>query len=142
MAKVYYSLYDRMLSIDNLRKGFRKVKSSKGAGGVDGQTIEDFAEDLEDNLAQLAQELRDKSYRPLPVRRVEIPKPNGGVRLLGIPAVRDRVVQQALLDILQPIFDPEFHPSSYGYRPGSVGSAHRSRARGCCGSIRRPAARP
>ena len=127
MAKVYYSLYDRMLSIDNLRKGFQKVKSSKGAAGIDGQTIGDFAEDLEDNLAQLAQELRDKSYRPLPVKRVEIPKPNGGVRLLGIPAVRDRVVQQALLDILQPIFDPEFHPSSYGYRPGR--SAHQAIAK-------------
>jgi len=127
MAKVYYSLYDRMLSIDNLRKGFFKVKSSKVAAGIDGQTISDFSVDLEYNLALLARELREKSYRPQPVRRVEIPKPNGGVRLLGIPAVRDRVVQQVLLDILQPIFDPEFHPSSYGYRPGK--SAHQAIAK-------------
>ena len=114
MVRVYYSLYDRMLSLDNLRRGFKKVKSSRGAAGMDGQTVDDFGEGLEVNLAMLARELREKSYSPQPVKRVEIPKPDGGVRLLGIPAVRDRVAQQALLDILQPIFDPEFHPSSYG----------------------------
>jgi RNA-directed DNA polymerase len=118
MVKVWYSLYDRMLNRSNLVKAFLRVKSSKGAGGIDGQTIKDFAESLSDNIDQLLTELQEKSYQPQPVRRVEIPKPAGGVRLLGIPAVRDRVVQQTLLDILQPIFDPEFHPSSYGYRPG------------------------
>lgn len=118
MVKAWYSLYDRMLNRSNLVQAFLKVKSSKGAGGVDGQSIKDFAESLSCNIEQLLTELREKSYQPQPVRRVEIPKPAGGVRLLGIPAVRDRVVQQALLDILQPIFDPEFHPSSYGYRPG------------------------
>ncbi|MES0350992.1 MAG: group II intron reverse transcriptase/maturase, partial [Desulfobacteria bacterium] len=95
-----------------------KVKSNKGSPGVDGQTIADFAEHLSGEIAVLAHELRQKSYRPQPVKRVEIPKAGGGKRLLGIPAVRDRVVQQALLNILQPIFDQEFHPSSYGYRPG------------------------
>lgn len=118
MVKVWYSLYDRMLNRGNLVQAFLKVRSSKGAGGIDGQSIKDFAESLSCNIDQLLTELREKSYQPQPVRRVEIPKPAGGVRLLGIPAVRDRVVQQALLDILQPIFDPEFHPSSYGYRPG------------------------
>lgn len=118
MAKIYYSLYDRMLNERGLLQAFAKVKSNKGAPGIDGQTIADFAEHLSEEIAQLASELRTKSYRPQPVRRVEIPKDGGGIRLLGIPAVRDRVVQQALLNILQPIFDPEFHPSSYGYRPG------------------------
>jgi len=107
-----------MLSRSNLVKAFLKVKSSKGAAGIDGQTSEDFAEQLTTNIDLILTELREKSYQPQPVRRVEIPKPAGGTRLLGIPAVRDRVVQQALLDILQPIFDSGFHPSSYGYRPG------------------------
>lgn len=118
MVKVWYSLYDRMLSRSNLSVAFGKVKSAKGAAGIDGQSIKDFAKSLTANIDQLLTELRDKSYQPQPVRRVEIPKPAGGIRLLGIPAVRDRVVQQALLNILQPIFDPGFHPSSYGYRPG------------------------
>lgn len=118
MTRVYYSLYDRMLSKERVHKAFLKVKSAKGAAGVDGQTIEDFGGDLQKNLDMLVKELREKSYRPLPVKRVEIPKAGGGKRKLGVPAVRDRVVQQALLEILQPIYDPEFHPSSYGYRPG------------------------
>jgi group II intron reverse transcriptase/maturase len=107
-----------MLSNERLHKAFLKVKSAKGAAGVDGQTIEDFAGDLQKTLDMLVKELKEKSYRPLPVKRVEIPKAGGGKRKLGIPSVRDRVVQQALLEILQPIYDPEFHPSSYGYRPG------------------------
>ena len=118
MRRVWYSLYDRLLSVDALREAFRKVKLSRGAPGVDGESVYDFDAHREANLAQLVEELRTKTYRPKPVRRVEIPKPTGGVRLLGIPAVRDRVVQQALLDLLTPIFDPVFHPSSYAYRPG------------------------
>jgi RNA-directed DNA polymerase len=118
MVKKYYSLYGRMLNEKGLLQAFAKVKSNKGSPGVDGQTIADFAEHLSGEIAVLAHELRQKSYRPQPVKRVEIPKAGGGKRLLGIPAVRDRVVQQALLNILQPIFDQEFHPSSYGYRPG------------------------
>lgn len=117
MAKIYYSLYDRMLHEKGLLQAFRKVKSNKGKPGIDGQTIADFAENCAEEIAQLASELRNKSYRPKPVKRVEISKGGGGKRLLGIPTVRDRVVQQALLNILQPIFDPGFHPSSYGYRP-------------------------
>lgn len=117
-TRVWYSLYGRMLSKEGLRLAFYKVKSANGAAGVDGQSVNDFAESLEDNLCRLLSELQNKSYRPQPVLRVEIPKETGGVRLLGIPAVRDRVVQQVLLDIMQPIFDPGFHPSSYGYRPG------------------------
>lgn len=118
MARIYYSLYDRMLSEARLLQAFRKVKSNKGKPGMDGQSVEDFAARAHEEVAVLVRELREKSYRPQPVRRVEIRKESGGVRELGIPTVRDRVVQQLLLEILQPIFDPEFHPSSYGYRPG------------------------
>lgn len=124
MVRKWYSLYDRMLSAATLAEAFRKVKAAKGSAGIDGQTVKAFATELETNTAKLARELREKSYRPHPVKRVEIPKPGGGRRKLGIPAVRDRVVQQALLEILQPIFDPGFHPSSYGYRPGR--SAHQA----------------
>lgn len=115
--KVYYSLYSRMLDIDALHRGFKKVWRAKGAAGIDGQSLSDYAGNLVENLQQLQYELRTKQYQPLAVKRVEIPKDDGGVRLLGIPAVRDRIVQQTLLNILQPIFDPGFHPSSYGYRP-------------------------
>jgi len=115
--KVYYSLYSRMLDIDALHRGFKKVWKAKGAAGIDGQSLSDYAGNLVENLQQLQYELRTKQYQPLAVKRVEIPKDDGGVRLLGIPAVRDRIVQQTLLNILQPIFDPGFHPSSYGYRP-------------------------
>lgn len=116
--RTYYTLYDRLLNIRALSRAFDKVRRAQGAPGVDGQTIKSFEGELETELASLLTELQTKSYRPQPVRRVSIPKPAGGERHLGVPAVRDRVVQQALLDILQPIFDPEFHPSSYGYRPG------------------------
>lgn len=115
--KVYYSLYSRMLDIDALHSGFKKVWKAKGAAGIDGQSLSDYAGNLVENLKQLQYELQTKQYQPLAVKRVEIPKDDGGVRLLGIPAVRDRIVQQTLLNILQPIFDPGFHPSSYGYRP-------------------------
>lgn len=118
MARIYYSLYDRMLSETRLLQAFRKVKANKGKPGIDGQTVEDFAERAPEEVAVLVRELKERSYCPQPVRRVEIRKESGGVRELGIPTVRDRVVQQLLLEILQPIFDPEFHPSSYGYRPG------------------------
>lgn len=114
---VYYSLYGQLLDINNLYKGFKKVKAAKGAAGIDGQSIAAFALNLEENLKQLQRELQTKQYRAQPVKRIEIPKDDGGVRLLGIPTVRDRIVQQTLLNILQPIFDIDFHPSSYGYRP-------------------------
>lgn len=115
---IWYSLYGRMSERGRLETAFRKVKAANGAPGIDGQSIKTFEEGLSERLEELVQELREKRYRPAPVKRVEIPKPDGGIRKLGIPAVRDRVVQQALLDILLPIFDPDFHPSSYGYRPG------------------------
>lgn len=116
-GKVYYSLYDRLLHKKKLYEAFVSVKASKGAGGIDGQNIEGFEKSIKTEITELAKELRGKTYKAQPVQRVEIPKEGGGVRKLGIPTVRDRVVQQAVLNILQPIFEEDFHPSSYGYRP-------------------------
>ncbi|SON53183.1 Reverse transcriptase family protein (fragment) [Vibrio tapetis subsp. tapetis] len=115
--RVYYSLYGHLLHKERLYKGFKKVWKAKGAAGIDRQSLSDYAQNLSDNLDQLLLELKTKRYTPQPVRRVEIPKDDGGVRLLGIPTVRDRVVQQALNDLLTPIFEEQFHPSSFGYRP-------------------------
>lgn len=122
--RIWYSLYGRMLEGKRLEAAFRKVRAANGAPGIDGVSVKAFGNELAENLAELVKELREKQYRPLPVKRVEIPKPGGGIRKLGIPSVRDRVVQQTLLDILTPIFDPDFHPSSYGYRPGK--SSHQA----------------
>ena len=115
--RVYYSLYGHLLNKRRLYEGFKKVKKAKGAAGIDMQSLSDFALNLSSNLDQLLSELKTKQYQPQPVKRVEIPKDDGGVRLLGIPVVRDRVVQQALNDLLTPIFEEQFHPSSFGYRP-------------------------
>jgi group II intron reverse transcriptase/maturase len=114
---MYYSLYGKLLNAKALEAAYKKVASAKGAAGIDKQSLSDFAADLQDNLHTLVRELQNKTYQAQPVRRVEIPKDDGSMRLLGIPTVRDRIVQQALLSILQPIFDKDFHPSSYGYRP-------------------------
>jgi RNA-directed DNA polymerase len=116
--KTYYSLFDRLLHRRALAQAFANVRRARGAPGIDGQSIDDFASKEQGEIDRLLHELRTRNYGPMPVKRVSIPKPGGGHRNLGIPAVRDRIVQQALLDILQPIFDPQFHPSSYGYRPG------------------------
>jgi len=117
----YYSLYGHLLSKRVLYEAFRHVKRNKGAAGIDGQSLEAFEANLEAELSCLLFELKEKRYRARPVRRVVIAKDDGGERLLGIPTVRDRIVQQALRSILEPLFDPGFHPSSYGYRPGRSG---------------------
>ena len=114
----WYSLYDKIYRWDNLMEAYKKVKANRGAAGIDGVSIADFDKEKVKELCTLAEELRAKTYRPMAVKRVYIPKPDGSERPLGIPTVRDRVVQQSLLNQLQPIFDPDFHPSSYGYRPG------------------------
>lgn len=111
-------LFERLCSIDLLRCGFKAVKANKGSPGIDGITIEQFETTLETELARLKAELIGWSYKPNAVRRVEIPKPGGkGVRLLGVPCIRDRVVQTSLKLLLEPIFDPDFSESSYGFRP-------------------------
>ena len=114
----FYSLYGRLLDLRGLYNAFKQVKRAKGAAGIDRQSLSDFEQNLVENLTALHQELSLKTYQPQSVKRVEIPKDGGGIRLLGVPTVRDRIVQQAIVDVLDPIFDPNFHPSSYGYRKG------------------------
>jgi group II intron reverse transcriptase/maturase len=112
-------LFDNLCSTLYLGVGFESVKKNKGAPGIDGVSITDFEANLDEELSQLQQELCNWTYQPSPVRRVEIAKPDGkGVRLLGIPTVRDRVVQTTLKMLLEPIFEPGFSPHSYGFRPG------------------------
>ena len=112
------SLFEDLCYASYLRIGFEQVKENKGKPGIDGVSIQDVECRLEEELSRLQQELLNWTYQPSPVRRVEIPKPQGGVRLLGIPTVRDRVVQTAMKLLLEPIFEPHFSPNSYGFRPG------------------------
>jgi RNA-directed DNA polymerase len=115
--KKWYSLIDKIYRLENLKLAFKQVKRNNGAPGIDGETVSDFAENLEENIEFLHEKLKTNTYEPSPVRRVEIEKPDGGIRLLGVPTIKDRVVQQAIVNIIEPIFDVTFHPSSYGYRP-------------------------
>ena len=117
-TRVHYSLYGRMLSKQALYEAYTKVKKNRGAAGIDGQSIGAFTQNVDNELDTLLLELKEKRYQAQPVKRVEIDKDDGGKRLLGIPTVRDRIVQQCLTNIMTPIFDPYFHPSSYGYRVG------------------------
>jgi RNA-directed DNA polymerase len=118
-------LLERVLASENLRNAWRQVKANHGAPGVDGMTIEDFPAFAREHWASIRQALRDETYQPSPVRRTEIPKRHGqGKRMLGIPTVVDRVIQQAMAQVLGPIFAPEFSASSFGFRPGR--SAHQA----------------
>ncbi len=110
-------LMERICNRDNLNKAYLKVKRNKGAAGIDGMTIEASLEFLKTNKDKLIASLLDGSYKPQAVRGIEIPKPNGGSRLLGIPVVVDRIFQQAILQILQPYFETTFSDFSYGFRP-------------------------
>lgn len=99
-------------------EAFKRVKANRGAAGVDGQSLEGFEADLAGNLYKLWNRLSSGSYLPPPVRRVDIPKANGGTRPLGIPTVADRVAQEVVRRYLEPLLEPVFHKDSYGYRPG------------------------
>jgi RNA-directed DNA polymerase len=115
----FYLLYDKVYRADILAHAYALSKQHGGAPGVDGVTFEDIeGEGPERWLAAVQEALRTQAYRPQPVRRVLIPKPGGGERPLGIPTIRDRVVQTAALLILQPIFEADLEPTAYGYRPG------------------------
>ena len=112
-------LYEAVSSEYFLWKGFRAVKKNGGSVGIDRQSIQDFEANLKGELQKLRDELEDWTYHPQPVRRVEIPKPDGkGIRKLGIPCIRDRVVQAALKELIEPLLDPQFSDNSYGFRPG------------------------
>jgi len=119
-AKKVHSLIDKVYKRKNLEMAWERVKANRGSGGVDGQTLEDFAEQLDKNLDRLQSELKEGVYQPQPVRQVQIPKMGkpGEFRGLGIPTIYDRVCQQALLNRLQPILEPIFDEANYGYRQG------------------------
>lgn len=111
------SLMEQILSKDNLTAAYLQVVRNKGAAGVDGMSVEELGSYLSENGENIREQLRTRKYKPQPVRRVEIPKPDGGIRKLGVPTVVDRFVQQAVAQILTPIFEEQFHEHSYGFRP-------------------------
>jgi RNA-directed DNA polymerase len=115
-------LFERVLQRDNLSAAWKRVRANKGAAGIDGMTIGEFpAWARSGHWEKVTNELATGRYQPLPVRRVEIDKPDGGKRQLGIPTVTDRVIQQAIAQVLTPIFDPDFSDNSFGFRPGRNG---------------------
>ncbi len=112
------NLFDRALQRENILKAWQRVRANKGAAGIDGMTIDEFPGWAKSgNWKQVMTELRLGQYKPSPVRRVEIDKPDGGTRQLGIPTITDRVIQQAIAQVLTPIFDPDFSNNSFGFRP-------------------------
>ena len=110
-------LLEEILDRDNLNRAYKRVKANKGAPGVDGMTVEDALEWLKENRDELIERIKSGKYKPQPVRRVEIPKPDGGKRMLGVPTVIDRIIQQAIAQKLMPIYEPLFADGSYGFRP-------------------------
>jgi len=122
-------LLERALARANMRAALRRVEENKGSPGVDGMGVQELRLHLLTHWEAIRLKLLDGTYRPMPVKRVEIPKPAGGVRMLGVPCVVDRLIQQALLQVLTPVFDPTFSESSYGFRPGRRGHDAVRRAR-------------
>jgi RNA-directed DNA polymerase len=112
-----YHLLEKVIERSNLKKALKRVESNKGEPGIDGMPTQELREYLKENWVPIKQQLLDGTYQPRPVRRVEIPKPSGGTRPLGIPTVLDRFIQQAIQQVLTHIFEPQFSNSSYGFRP-------------------------
>jgi len=116
------NLFERTLQRENIQAAWKRVRANKGAAGIDGMTIEEFPDWVRSGQwERVTQELRSGIYKPDPVRRVEIEKPDGGIRQLGIPTIKDRVIQQAIAQMLTPIFDPTFSDNSFGFRPNRNG---------------------
>src|SRR5436190_13135065 len=122
-------LMEAVVARENLLDAYSRVMSNKGAAGVDGMPVEDLLPYLQEHWAQIKESLLNGTYQPQAVRCVEIPKPSGGVRQLGIPTVVDRLIQQALHQVLSPLYEPGFSESSYGFRPGRS-----AQAGGACGA--------
>ena len=110
-------LLEKILTRDNLNLAYKQVKRNKGAGGIDGMQVDELLPYLKENRNELIESIRSGKYKPQPVRRVEIPKENGKTRKLGIPTVVDRLIQQAIAQVLTPIFEQQFSDNSYGFRP-------------------------
>ena len=115
-------LLERIFSSDNMQQAWTRVKTNKGAAGVDNMSIDEMPEYLREHWTEIRESVMEGNYQPLPVLRKEIPKPSGGTRNLGVPTVLDRLIQQAIAQVLTEICDPEFPECSYGFRPGR--SAH------------------
>ena len=111
------NLLEEILDRNNLNKAYLKVKKNGGSAGIDGMTVEEMLSYLKENREDLLEALRSGRYKPKAVKRVEIPKPDGGKRMLGVPTVIDRMIQQAIVQVIQPIYEPLFSESSYGFRP-------------------------
>jgi RNA-directed DNA polymerase len=118
------SLMEEICKPSNLNRAYKQVKANKGAAGIDGKTVTELGDWIRRHKEELIKSLLEGSYKPQKVRAVEIPKPDGGIRQLGIPTVVDRLVQQAIVQVLEPIFDPTFSEGSYGFRPNR--SAHQA----------------
>ena len=123
----FYALYDKLYRADILSHAWRLVKANKGSPGVDGMTVQQLPEYLKEQWPAIREQLLNGTYKPQPVKRVEIPKPDGGMRKLGIPTVLDRFIQQAVMQVLQGKWDGTFSEHSYGFRPGR--SAHQAVAK-------------
>ena len=111
-------LLEKILDKENLNKAYKHVKANKGAPGVDGVTVDEAYENIRQNKEKWLHQIRKRTYKPQPVRRVQIPKENGKMRNLGIPTVFDRIIQQSIVQVLSPIFEEQFSKTSYGFRPG------------------------
>lgn len=111
-------LLEEILSRDNMNKAYKKVYQNKGAAGIDGITVEEIADYIKENKERILNQIRKRKYKPQPVRRVQIPKENGKKRNLGIPTVMDRIIQQAIVQVISPIFEEQFAETSFGFRPG------------------------